>query len=121
MPKTKGKMKTIGTAGRKHLMGTGISVESIQVNVNGQGARAVMKSKGAQEAVNSHAQAVCDAARYMYGSSTQDVAEWTVHPRILRVSAHAFVDPVNYQAILAQRYHQTLEKAFWATQGGGAK
>lgn len=114
MVKTRGAMKVIGTAGRTHRMGTGISVESIQVIPNGRGMREIMQSSQAQEAVNSRAQAICDMANAMHHTRG---AGYVLHPRVLRVSAHAFVDPANFKARIDQHYHQTLEKAFWANQG----
>lgn len=115
--KTRGAMKVIGTAGRTHKMGTGISVDSIEVRINGRGMREIMQSEGAQHAVNSHADGICKAANSMIPPSMSG-GEYVVHPRVLRVSAHAFVDPNNYRAMLAQHYHQVLEKAFWQKQGG---
>ena len=108
--------KKIGTAGRAHKMGTGISVESIEVRTNGRGMRAIMRGQGAQSAVHSHAKEVCDAANSMISGSLEG-GGYVVHDRVLTVSAHAFVDPVNYKAMLAQHRHQVLEKAFWKTQG----
>ena len=119
MAKSSGKMVKIGGAGRTHKMGTGIQVDSIQVNVNGAGVTACMKSEGAQEAVNIRAEEVRRAAQYSAGGTTGAFAEWVVHPKVLRVSAHAFVDPANYAAILAQHHHGALEAAFWSTQGKG--
>lgn len=106
--------RRIGTAGRKHLMGTGIEVGSIRVVTNGAGMRAIMKSDGAQAAVNERADAICDAANS--GRHMPD-AEYIVHPRVLTVSAHAFVDPANYAAMLDEHFHQTLDHAFWGAQG----
>ncbi len=107
--------KTIGTAGRVHKMGVGIEVTSIRVEVNGQSLKALMQSEGAQEAVNDYAQAVCDAANSAHVTRH---ARYVVHPKVLRVSAHAFVDPDNYEARIDEHYHQTLDKAFWAASGG---
>ena len=108
--------KTIGTAGRTHKMGTGISVKSIEIKLNGRGMREIMRGRGAQEAVNGMARSICDSANSMVPSSLAD-GRFVVHPRILTVSAHAFVDPINYEARLAQHRHQVLEKAFWRNQG----
>ena len=106
--------KVIGTAGRTHLMGVGIEVGSIKVVPNGAGMRAMMKSDGAQEAVNSRADAICDGAN---SGAAVEGATYVVHPRVLTVSAHAFVDPANRAARLDEHYHQTLEHAFWGAQG----
>ena len=75
-----------------------------------------MQSEGAQRAVNSRAEAICKSANSMIVGSLAG-GEYVVHPRVLRVSAHAFVDPKNYKAMLAQHLHQVLEKAFWQNQG----
>lgn len=99
---------------RKHVMGTGIEVGSIHVVTNGAGLRAIMKSEGAQEAVNERAHAICDAAN---SESATPGAEYVVHPRVLTVSAHAFVDPANFEARLDEHFHQTLDHAFWGAQG----
>ena len=107
--------RTIGTAGRTHAMGTGIEVTSVRVELNGQGFRRIMKSDGAQELVNERAQGVCDTANSTHRTYG---ARYVVHPRVLEVSAHAFVDPDNYAARLDEHYHQTLDKAFWASAGG---
>lgn len=107
--------KTIGKAGRIHLMGTGVQIGSIKVIPNGAGMRAMMKSEGAQEAVNSRADVICGAAN---SDSATPGARYVVHPRVLTVSAHAFVDPDNYAARLDEHNHMTLEHAFWGAQGG---
>lgn len=109
--------KTIGTAGRTHAMGTGFEVKSIKVTPNGRGMREIMQGQEAQAAVNKYAEKICSTANLMRGSRSEAAAVYVVHPRVLRVSAHAFVDPANYEAMLAQHYHQTLEKAFWEVQG----
>lgn len=108
--------KTIGTAGRTHKMGTGVSVESIEIKTNGHGMRSIMRGKEAQEAVGRRADDICDSANAMIGGSLIG-GEFVVHKKLLRVSAHAFVDPDNYKAMLAQHKHQVLEKAFWQNQG----
>ena len=107
--------RTIGTAGRTHAMGTGIEVTSVRVELNGQGFRTIMKSDGAQELVNDRAQAVCDVANSAHRTYG---ARYVVHPRVLEVSAHAFIDPDNYAARIDEHYHQTLDKAFWSAAGG---
>ena len=108
--------KKIGTAGRMHKMGTGISVESVKVVPNGKGMRTMMRGPGAQYVVGRKADAICEAANAMVPPSLSG-GRYIVHPRVLRVSAHAFVDPENYKANLAQHYHMVLEKAFWQEQG----
>lgn len=98
---------------RKHLMGTGIECTGVHVSLNGRSMRQMMQSEYAQALVNAKAQAICDTANNM---SITKGAEYVVHPKVLEVSAHAFVDPVNYAARLDESKHMTLDKAFWAAK-----
>lgn len=84
---------------------------------NGGALRAYMKCESAQSMVNSSAEAIREAANansrtyYRYGPA------FTVHPKVLRVSAHAFVDPTGITGCLAESRHECLSQAFWTKQG----
>lgn len=95
----------------RNPLDTGLQVADVKVVVNGAALRKIMKSEGAQAAVNRIAQSICDSANFM---SVKDGSRYVVHPRVLRVSAHAFVDPDNYAAVLDEAEYLTLEKAFWS-------
>lgn len=98
---------------REHLMGVGVSVGGVHVVLNGRSMREMMKSEYAQALVNEKANAICELAN---ATHTTKGAEYVVHPRVLEVSAHAFVDPANYRARIDEAYHQTLDIAFWAAK-----
>lgn len=95
----------------RNPLDTGLQVADVRVVVNGAALREIMKSEGAQAAVNRVAQSICNSANM---TAVKDGAEYVVHPRVLRVSAHAFVDPANTAAVLDEAQNLTLEKAFWS-------
>lgn len=88
--------------------------KTTRVVVNGAALRQIMQCDNAQKLVNKIANNVCETANGM--SSTHDL--YVVHPRVLRVSAHAFVDCDGPHAVKSNHKHNTLQKAFWANQGG---
>ncbi len=88
-----------------------------RVRVNGAGLRAIMQSDGAQRAVNDVAARIRDSANSMSGLS-QDGHGYVLHPRVLRVSAHAFVDCGGDAARFDNYRNDTLQRAFYANQGG---
>lgn len=98
----------------RHLrnpLDVGIEIGDVRVEINGAALRDIMKSEGAQEAVNKAAQSICDAANII---AANPEANYIVHPRVLKVSAHAFVDCENYPAYMDENENYTLEKAFWS-------
>lgn len=96
---------------RFHPMGAGIEVTGVRVVLNGRTMRDMMKSEYAQALVNGVADSICESANATHVTKG---ARYVVHPRVLEVSAHAFVDPENYAARLDEAHHMTLDKAFWA-------
>lgn len=87
------------------------------VRISRDGMRAIMKSEGAQRMVNEAAQRVCDGANSMSGLSSHPHG-YVVHPRILTVSAHAFVDCGGDTSRFDNHRNDTLVKAFYESQGG---
>ena len=49
--------------------------------------------------------------------AADDAGGYVVHPRVLDVSAHAFVDCTGFATVIDNNKHATLKKAFWANQG----
>lgn len=95
----------------RNPLDTGLEVADVKVVVNGAALREIMKSEGAQAAVNSVAESICGTANMI--AANPDAA-YVVHPRVLKVSAHAFVDCDNRAAVMDENENLTLEKAFWS-------
>ena len=88
-----------------------------RVRVNGAALRAIMQSERAQEMVTGIAQRMAADANGMSGLSSSPHG-YVVHPRVLGVSAHAFVDCGGDTARFDNHKNDTLQKAFYANQGG---
>lgn len=91
-----------------------------KVVVNGEALREIMRNENSQRLVNEVAERICDTANSEMSETLKaadDAGGYVVHPRVLDVSAHAFVDCTGFATVIDNNKHATLKKAFWANQG----
>lgn len=90
-----------------------------KVHINMETMRAIMKSERAQQAVTDAANKICERACSLVPDKEKSTPpKFVVHPRVLTVSAHAFVDCASPYARNYQAKHNVLEKAFSESMGG---
>lgn len=80
------------------------------VTINGSALRAIMQSENAQNMVTTVAQNICRSA-----NASNPGCNFVVHSRVLKVSAHAWVDPADYHTRCEEAYHGILEQAFYSS------
>lgn len=91
---------------------------SNRVVVHGSALRAIMRNERSQELVNKVANNIAEYANSTMSPSLSDRSVgYVVHPRVLTVSAHAFVDCGDYLAMIDTSKYDTLARAFWFEQG----
>lgn len=96
-----------------------VSMSEGRVHINMEAMRAIMKSEAAQQAVTDAANKICERACSLVPDKKKNTPpKFVVHPRVLSVSAHAFVDCASQYARNYQAKHNVLEKAFSESIGG---
>lgn len=88
-----------------------------RVHISREACREIMKSEGAQRIVTEKAQAIADACNASAGLSAEGYG-YVVHPRVLTVSAHAFVDCGGIESIIDNHRNGTILSCFWENQEG---
>lgn len=96
-----------------------VNMSEGRVHINAEAMRAIMKSEAAQHAVTDVANKICARACSLVPDKKKNTPpKFVVHPKVLTVSAHAFVDCASPYARNYQARHNVLEKAFSESMGG---